>query len=123
MNLKQLMHGEYLTARLYKYNHETNEYFTPISFKYKTYDDTQYREARTHPQAGNLSSKFSLSIKTTANIDVEVKDKITLDTHDKKMEVTGVQKLYDAPTSILNLLLPKTKGNVPTIIHLNKDDV
>jgi len=46
-----------------------------------------------------------------------------LDTYDKKMEVTGVQKLYDVPTSIVNLLLPKTKGNVPTIIHLNKDDV
>ncbi len=123
MNLKQVMHGEFLSANYLRFNNETGEFFPSKVFKYKTYDDAQLYERRTSPQQGNLSSKFSLSIKTTADLPFKAKDKIITLVDNRVYEITGVQKLQNTPLIITNLMFPSAKGNVPTLIHLNKDDV
>lgn len=123
MNIKQIMHGEFFLADYKQYDQNTKEFYSPKKFRYKTYDDSQYFERRYQITAGSLSSKHSLSIKTTSSLPFKNGDKITTDADGRSYEITGVQKLYDTPNAILNTLFPRAKGNIPTILHLNKDDV
>lgn len=123
MQFHQLAHGEFLTAEYYRFNPKTKEYFPSKQFNYKTYDDAQLYERRTSLQGGNLSSKFSVSIKTTVNLPFKTKDKIRTINDGREYYITGVQYLQNTPLTILNVLSSKIKGTVPIILHLNKDDV
>ena len=123
MNIQQLSIGEYLVAEYHEFNEKENNYNDKIIFNYKTYDDTQYRESRNQIQSGNLSSKFSLSIKTTANLPFKTKDRIRLFKDERAYQITGVQVLHNSVNALSNSLFPHRKGNNPILIHLNKDDV
>ena len=67
-NTRQVLNAETQHGEYYAYDDKTKTYAPKVKFMYKTYDDTQYREARSQLQPGNLTSKFSLSIKTSAPI-------------------------------------------------------
>ena len=121
-NTRQILNAETQYAQLYSYNNETRQFGSPIRFRYKTYDDTQYRENRNNVQAGNLSSKFSVSVKTSAPLDFKVKDKVVLDYDGKTYEVTAVQQLQNHNV-LQSLIMPSAKGQHTQILHLNKDDV
>jgi hypothetical protein len=121
-NTRQILNAETLHGEYYKYDDVTKSYGVGIKFRYKTYDDTQYRESRTQFQPGNLTSKFSLSIKTSAPIDFKVKDKVKLLYDNRTYEVTGVQQLQNI-NPMLSLIMPNAKGQFPQLVHLNKDDI
>ena len=119
-NTRQVLNQETQYATVKQYNHQTKTYGEPIRFKYKTFDDTQYREARNQAQTGNITSKYSLSIKTSAPIEINVKDKITLDYDGRTYEVTSAQELQDRNV-LVSLIMPNAKGQHTQIVHLNKD--
>jgi hypothetical protein len=121
-NTRQILNAETLHAEYYEYDDVNKSYHPSISFRYKTYDDTQYRESRTQFQPGNLTSKFSLSIKSSAPLNFKVKDKIKLLYDGRTYEVTGVQQLQNV-NPLMSLILPSAKGQFPKLIHLNKDDI
>lgn len=121
-NTRQVIVGETQHAEWYQYDDKTKSYKPYVRFKYKTYDDTQYRESRSQFQAGNLTSKFSLSIKTSAPIDFKVKDKIKLLYDGRTYEITGVQELQNY-NLLLSEIMPSAKGQHTKLIHLNKDDI
>ena len=73
-------------------------------------------------QPGNLSSKFTLSIKTSAPIDFKVKDKVELLYDGRTYEITGIQTLQDT-NHLVSLIMPTAKGQYSKLIHLNKDGV
>lgn len=123
MNMSLPQYGTFLYAEYFEYNDKTKRYNEPIKFKYKTYDDAQYFERRSQPQQGQLSSKFSLSIKTYTNLPYKVKDKVKLMKDNKTYEITGYQELQNNSQSLVNQLFPTRKGNNPMILHLNKDEV
>ncbi len=120
-NQNQVSIGTFYTAEYYEYDEATEDYANGIQFKYKTYDDVQYRETRTQPQSGALGSRFSVSIKTYANLPFKVKDKVILLNDDRYYEVTGVGELQNVGVSLANSMFPLRKGNKPKLIHLNKD--
>ena len=119
-NTRQILNAETQYANYYKYNHETKQYDPPIRFRYKTFDDTQYRESRNQMQTGNLTSKFSVSIKTSAPLNFKVKDKVLLDYDNRNYEVTGVQELQNHNV-LQSMISPSAKGQHTKILHLNKD--
>ena len=121
-NTRQILNAETQYAQYYKYNHDTRQFASPVRFRYKTYDDTQYRENRNQIQPGNLTSKFSVSIKTSAPIDFKVKDKVVLDYDGRTYEVTALQQLQNHNV-LQSLIMPSAKGQHTQILHLNKDDV
>jgi len=123
MNIQQLALGEFLHAEYYEFDNKNKKYNDKIVFRYKTYDDTQYSERRNQVQGGNVSSKFSVSIKTTVSLPFKTKDKIKLLKDGREYMVTGVQELHNSVNALSNLIFPNRKGNNPVLIHLNKDDV
>jgi len=123
MNIQQLANGEHLLAEYHEYDGKTKKYQDNILFRCKSYGDVSGSERRNQVQAGNLSSKFSISIQTTSNLPFKVKDKIKLLKGEREYQVTGVETKYDSVNSLSNQLFPNRKGNNPVILHLNKDDV
>ena len=121
-NTRQILNAETQYAEYYKYNHDTRQFGSPIRFRYKTYDDTQYRQARTQMQPGNVMGKFSVSIKSSAPIDFGVNDKVKLDYDGREYTVTAVQELQNHNV-LQSLIMPSAKGQHTKLIHLNKDDV
>lgn len=121
-NTRQILNAETQHAELYAYDDVTKSYQTAVRFMYKTFDDTQYRQSRIQIQPGNLSSKFSLSIKTSAPIEFNVKDKIKLLYDGRTYEVTGIQTMQDV-NAMVSLIMPSAKGQYTKLIHLNKDGV
>lgn len=121
-NTRQVLVGETQHAEWYQYNDKTKSYEVGVHFKYKTFDDTQYRESRSQFQTGNLTSKFSLSIKSSAPIDFKVKDKVKLLYDGRTYEITGVQQLQNSNV-LLSEIMPSAKGQHPKLIHLNKDEL
>lgn len=121
-NTRQVLNAETQHGEHYAYNDSTKTFSPKVKFMYKTYDDTQYREARIQMQPGNLSSKFTLSIKTSAPLDFKVKDKVVLLYDGRTYEVTGIQTLLDT-NHLLSMIMPSSKGQYTKLIHLNKDGV
>jgi hypothetical protein len=121
-NTRQVLNAETQHAEHYEYNDKTKQYEPKVKFMYKTFDDTQYRESRVQMQPGNLSSKFSLSIKTSAPIDFKVKDKIVLLYDGRTYEITGVQTIQ-TNNLLVSLIMPSAKGQYTKLLHLNKDDI
>ena len=121
-NTRQVLNAETQHAEYYAYDDKTKTFEPKVKFMYKTYDDTQYREARIQMQPGNLSSKFTLSIKTSAPIDFKVKDKIVLLYDGRTYEVTGIQTLQNT-NHLVSMIMPSAKGQYAKLIHLNKDGV
>jgi hypothetical protein len=121
-NSRQVLNAETQHAEHYAYNDKTKQYEPKVKFMYKTFDDTQYRESRTQVQPGNLTSKFSLSIKTSAPIDFKVKDKVVLLYDGRTYEITGIHTLQNM-NNLVSLIMPSAKGQYTKIIHLNKDGV
>jgi hypothetical protein len=121
-NTRQVLNAETQHAEHYAYNDVTKSYEPKVKFMYKTFDDTQYNENRTQFQPGNLSSKFSLSIKTSAPIDFKVKDKVVLLYDGRTYEITGVNTLQSM-NQLVSLIMPSAKGQYTKVLHLNKDDV
>jgi len=121
-NTRQILNAETQHAEWYQYDDKTKSYFPKVKFRYKTYDDTQYRESRQQFQPGNLTSKFSLSIKTSAPIDFAVKDKVVLLYDGRTYEITGVQELQNMNV-LVSQLMPSAKGQHVKLLHLNKDDI
>jgi hypothetical protein len=121
-NTRQVLNAETQHAEYYAYDDATKTFAPKVKFMYKTYDDTQYREARIQMQPGNLSSKFTLSIKTSAPIDFKVKDKIVLLYDGRTYEVTGIQTLQNT-NHLVSMIMPSSKGQYAKLIHLNKDGV
>ncbi len=121
-NTRQVLNAETQHAEHYEYNDKTKQYEPKVKFMYKTFDDTQYRESRVQMQPGNLSSKFSLSIKTSAPIDFKVKDKIVLLYDGRTYEVTGIQTLQTS-NLLVSLIMPSSKGQYTKLVHLNKDGI
>ena len=123
MNIQQIANGEHLTAEYHEYSEELDAFEDKIIFKYKSYGDVSGIERRTQFQAGNLSSKFSISIETTSALPFKVKDKIKLIKGDREYQITGVETKFDSINALSNQLFPSRSGNNPVIIHLNKDDI
>lgn len=121
-NTRQILNAETQQAELYAYDEVNKSYGVAVTFQYKTYDDTQYRESRTQFQPGNLTSKFSLSIKSSAPLEFKVKDKVKLLYDGRTYEITGVQELQNFNT-MTSMIMPSAKGQHVKLIHLNKDDV
>jgi hypothetical protein len=121
-NTRQVLNAETQHAEYYAYDDKTRRYETKVKFMYKTFDDTQYRESRTQVQPGNVTSKFSLSIKTSAPLEFKVKDKIVLLYDGRTYEITGVHTLQNM-NPLVSLIMPSAKGQYTKIIHLNKDGV
>ena len=121
-NTRQVLNAETQHAEYYAYDDKTKTFEPKVKFMYKTYDDTQYRESRIQMQPGNLSSKFTLSIKTSAPIDFKVKDKVVLLYDGRTYEITGIQTLQDT-NHLVSLIMPTAKGQYSKLIHLNKDGV
>jgi hypothetical protein len=121
-NPRQVLNAETLHAEYYQYDEVEKTYGDAVHFRYKTYDDTQYKESRTQFQPGNLTSKFSLSIKTSSPLEFKVKDKVKLLYDNRTYEITGVQQLQSINV-LPSLIMPTAKGQFPKLIHLNKDDI
>ena len=121
-NTRQVLNAETQHAEYYAYDEKTKGYSPKVKFMYKTYDDTQYREARVQMQPGNLTSKFSLSIKTSAPLNFKVKDKVVLLYDGRTYEITGIQTLQST-NHLVSMIMPSAKGQYTKLIHLNKDDV
>jgi hypothetical protein len=121
-NTRQVLNAETQHAEYYAYNDKTKSYESQVKFMYKTYDDTQYRESRTQMQPGNLTSKFSLSIKTSAPLEFKVKDKVVLLYDGRTYEITAVNTMQNH-NPLVSLIMPSAKGQYTKLLHLNKDDV
>jgi hypothetical protein len=121
-NSRQVLNAETQHAKFYKYDYDTKKFGVPVKFMYKTYDDTQYRQARNQSQAGNVMPKFSVSIKTSAPLDFSVSDKVVLEYDGREYTITAVQELQNNNV-LTSLIMPSAKGQHTKLIHLNKDDV
>jgi hypothetical protein len=121
-NTRQVLNAETQHGEYYAYDDKTKTYAPKVKFMYKTFDDTQYTETRSQFQPGNISSKFSLSLKTSAPLDFKVKDKVILLYDGRTYEITGVQTLQDT-NHLVSMIMPSAKGQYTKILHLNKDDV
>jgi len=121
-NTRQVLNAETQYATFYKYDFDTKRFADGVRFMYKTYDDTQYREARTQAQPGNVMGKYSVSIKSSSPIEFNVSDKVKLDYDGREYTITAVQQLQNHNV-LPSLIMPAAKGQHTTLIHLNKDDV
>ncbi len=121
-NTRQVLNAETQHAELYAYDDNTKNFKPKVKFMYKTFDDTQYRESRTQVQPGNITSKFSLSIKTSAPLEFKVKDKVVLLYDGRTYEVTGIHTLQNI-NPLVSLIMPSARGQYTKILHLNKDGV
>lgn len=123
MNFQQMANGEFLHAYYMAWDREENSYKPRRRFRYKTYDDTQYRESRYSPQAGHDTYKSSVSIVTTAPFNFKENDKVHLIKNDVTLSITAVDDLQNTPFSMTNMMFPGMKKNSPKRLHLNKDDI
>lgn len=123
MNLQQMANGEFLHAYYIEYDEDKKEYKPRKRFRYKTYDDTQYRESRYSPQAGHDTTKSTVSIETSAPYDFKTYDKVYLVNNDVTLTITAVEERQNTPFAMTNLVLPGMRKTSPKRLHLNKDDV
>lgn len=125
MNPSQLANSEFYLAKWYERDWDNSKFNDGKEFRYKTYDDTQYREGGTQRQAGGSSTKHSLSIQTSCGFQFKRGDKIELvdeEVNDKfvKLTISEVERVKNTPYALNNLINSRSKV-YPQRLHLNKE--
>ncbi len=124
MNFTQLALGEFYLGKYHEYDFDNEELKAPREFRYKTYDDTQFRENQQQRQQGGMTSTYSVSIQTTADFPFKRGDKIELvnkviNGKPLVLSISTVEYVENTPLAMTNIFY--TKGNRhPKRLHLNK---
>ncbi len=124
MNFTQLALGEFYLGKYHEYDMDKEELLPPREFRYKTYDDTQFRENEQQRQSGGKTSTYSVSIQTTADFPFKRGDKIELmnkviNGKTLVLSISTVEYVENTPLAMTNIFYTQANRH-PKRLHLNK---